>query len=223
MQNKKITKIQKKFLHIANIYCIIIINRYYDLVITSGSDGMIKKISKAGRHVQLIEEIEKYPFITDDELSQKLGVSLPTIRLDRMELNIAEHRERIKNIAKNNVAKVRSIGEGDIVGEIVDIKPGESAVALLLTDESMVFSGSKVIRGSFIYSFAESAAIAVIDARAALIGVANIKYKSPAFLGEKLVAYAQVKSIRADRHIVWVFIKSNGKEMFRGKFLLTSI
>jgi len=184
---------------------------------------MTKKISKAGRHTKLLEEIERYPFITDDELSHKLGVSLPTIRLDRMELNIAEHRERIKNIAKKNVSKVRSIGESDITGELVDINPGENAVALLLTDDGMAFSDSKVIRGSFIYSFAESVAIAVIDARAALIGVANIKYKSPVYLGERLVAYAQVKSVRANKHIVWVFIKSSGKEIFRGKFLLISI
>jgi len=34
-----------------------------------------------------------------------LGVSVPTIRLDRLELGIPELRERIKNVAQKIIAK----------------------------------------------------------------------------------------------------------------------
>ena len=184
---------------------------------------MVQKISKAARHRSLAKKVEDCPFITDEELAREFGVSVPTIRLDRMELNIKEHKERIKELARQSTGKIRSVDESDLVGEIVDIHPGENAIALLVTNEDMVFQKSRVVRGNYIYSFAETSAIAVIDANAALVGVANIKYKRPVYAGAKLVAYVQVREKRQGKTIVWVFIKDNGEEVFRGKFLLASL
>ena len=58
----------------------------------------------------------------------------------------------------------------------------------------MAFERTKIIRGHYIYSLAESLAIAVIDADVALVGVANIKHKTPVYSGNKLLAKAEVKS-----------------------------
>jgi len=60
----------------------------------------------------------------------------------------------------------------------------------------MVFEKTRIVQGHYIYSLAESLAIAVIDAQVALVGVANIKYKVPVYAGSKLVAKAEVKSQR---------------------------
>jgi len=51
---------------------------------------------KKERQAILLEKLEQDPFLTDEELSEMLGVSVPTIRLDRLELGIPELRERIK-------------------------------------------------------------------------------------------------------------------------------
>ncbi|GAE89212.1 transcription factor fapR [Acetivibrio straminisolvens JCM 21531] len=51
---------------------------------------------KKERQAILLEKLEHDPFLTDEELSEMLGVSVPTIRLDRLELGIPELRERIK-------------------------------------------------------------------------------------------------------------------------------
>jgi len=86
---------------------------------------------KKERQAILLEKLEQDPFLTDEELSEMLGVSVPTIRLDRLELGIPELRERIKNVAQKNYSKVKSLQVKDIVGELVDITLGKSGISIL--------------------------------------------------------------------------------------------
>ena len=178
---------------------------------------------KKERQQILSDKIKQDPFLTDEELSELFSVSIPTIRLDRLEMGIPELRERIKNVAENNYGKVKSLQSKEIVGELIDIVLGKTGVSVLETDETMAFEKTKIVRGHFIYSLAESLAIAVIDAHVALVGVANIKYKTPVYSGCKLVAKAEVKHVRGNNYIVWVKIYEKQVEMFRGKFILVSL
>ena len=172
----------------------------------------------------LINIINADPFLTDEELADKLNVSVPTVRLDRLELGIPELRQRIKEMASKNHDKLRSISSEEIIGEIVELNLGENAISVLDTTENMVFSQSKIVRGHYIYSMAESIAIAVIDADVALVGVANIKYKKPVYAGNKLVAKVTIKQKRpGGKYIVWVMIYNKQVEVFRGKFLLVEV
>lgn len=178
---------------------------------------------KKERQAVLLKKLKEDPFLTDEELSDTFGVSVPTIRLDRLELGIPELRERIKNVAEKNYSKVKSIQSGDIVGELVELSLGKSGLSILETNEKMAFEGLKVVQGQYIYSMAESLAIAVIDAHVALVGIANIKYKTPVYAGNKLVARAEVKKAYDNKHIVWVKITEKQVEVFRGKFILVSL
>jgi len=180
-------------------------------------------VSKQERHKRLIQKVKDDPFLKDEELAEYLGVSIQTIRLDRMELGIRELRERIKDVASDNYEKVKSLDSKEIVGELVDLKLGESGISILETNESMTFERNKIIRGHFIYSLAETLAIAVIDAEVALIGVANIKYKNPVIAGVRLIAKAEVKRIKSNSYVVWVKIEEKQMVVFRGKFILVSI
>jgi len=186
---------------------------------------LLNKSSKAKkeRHKRLLDIIKEDPFMTDEDIAEYLEVSVPTVRLDRLELGIPELRQRIREVASLNHQKVKALHADEIVGEIVEIKLGESGVSILDTTEDMVFSQSRIVRGHYIYSLAESLAISVIDAEIALVGVANIKYKIPVYAGSKLVAKATVKKSRNRSYIVWVFIYHKRKEVFRGKFILVSI
>ncbi len=180
-------------------------------------------LNKKERQQILSEKIKNDPFLTDEELSELFNVSVPTIRLDRLEMGFPELRERIRNVAENNYSKVKSLQGGEIVGELIDITLGKYGVAILETEALMAVEKTKIIRGHFIYSLAESLAIAVIDAHVALVGVANIKYKIPVYSGCKLVAKAEVKQVRGSKYIVWVKIYEKQVEMFRGKFILVSL
>ena len=178
---------------------------------------------KKERQNVLVEKIKNDPFLTDEELAEIFSVSIPTIRLDRLELGIPELRERVKNVAEESYAKVRTLHSGEIIGELLDISLGVSGISVLETNDSMAFEKTKIIRGHFIYSLAESLAIAVIDAQVALVGVANIKYKTPVYSGSKLVAKAEVKENRGNNYIDWVKISVRHIEVFRGKFILVSL
>jgi len=178
---------------------------------------------KRERQNVLLGKIKMDPFLTDEELAEFFSVSVPTIRLDRLELGIPELRERIKNVAEQNYSKVKTLQSGEIVGELVDISLNRNGISILETNESMAFERTKIVRGHFIYSLAESLAIAVIDAKVALVGVANIKYKIPVYAGSKLIARAEVRRVKENSYIVWVRIMEKQVEVFRGKFILVSL
>jgi len=179
--------------------------------------------SKKDRQDQLLQKISKEPFLSDEEIAAYLGVSVPTIRLDRTELAIPELRERIRNLAEDKIDMVRTLTSKEIVGEIIDFELGKSAIALLETDIGMTFERTDIIRGHYIYSMAESLAISTIDAQAAIVGVANVKYKIPVRSKQRLIAKAQVRDTEGDRNIVWVKIYIKEDEVFRGKFILVSV
>jgi len=178
---------------------------------------------KKERQDSLRDKIKTNPFLTDEDIAAQLTVSVPTVRLYRLELGIPELRERIKNVAEDNYNKVRSLDSSEIVGELMDIQLGSQGVSVLETTKSMTFEKSKIVRGHFIYSLAESLAIAVIDANVALVGVANIKYKIPVYAGSRLYAKAQVKSNKGNSFIVWVNIMERQTEVFRGEFILVAL
>ena len=89
--------------------------------------------------------------------------------------------------------------------------------------EDMVFEKTKVARGYHVFSQANSLALAVIDAPAAVTGVANIKYKIPIEVGEKLIAKAEIVKRRGNKYFVWVKIKNACQEVFRAKFIMVSL
>ncbi|SNX55569.1 transcription factor FapR [Thermoanaerobacterium sp. RBIITD] len=184
---------------------------------------MATKLNKKERLKQLKIKINENPFSTDDELAELFSVSVQTIRLDRMELGIPELRERIKNVAEENYHKVKAIVGSEIVGELIDLELGKGGISVFEPTSDMAFLKTKIIRGHYIYSQAESLAISVIDADVALIGVANIKYKYPVRIGDRLVAKAEVIRKRGNKYFVWVKIKVKNREVFRGKFILVSL
>lgn len=178
---------------------------------------------KKERQAVLAKKVKEDPFLTDEELADIFGVSVPTIRLDRLELGIPEHRERIKRVAGKNHSKVKALNSREIIGELVDLNLGKNGISVIETTGEMAFERSKTIRGHYIYALAESLAIAVIDAEVALVGVANIKYKIPVYSGSKLVSKAEVVRKKDNKYVVWVKILEKQTEVFRGKFILVSI
>lgn len=183
-----------------------------------------KPHQKRERQARLLEKLREDPFLTDEDIAVYLDVSIPTVRLDRLELGIPELRQRIRDVASANQGKVRSLRSEEIIGELIELQLGQSGISVLDTTDDMVFSHSRIVRGHYIYSMAESLAIAVIDADVALVGVANIKYKLPVQAGARLVAKATVRESReGGRHVVWVLISSRQVEMFRGKFILAEL
>ena len=183
----------------------------------------MKREKKRIRQSLLIDYMKTKPFFTDEDLAKLLNVSIQTIRLDRLELGIPELRERIKQLAEATQKKVKSISSKEVSGELIDLELGKSGISLLNITEDMVFEKSRVAKGEYMFAQANSLALALIDASMAVTGVANMKYKAPVHVGDKLVAKAELKHRRGNKFFVWVKIKNGTKEVFRAKFILVSL
>lgn len=176
------------------------------------------------RNKLITEYLEKDPFVNDEKLAESFGVSINTIRLDRSRLGIKELRERIKERASENIKKVVSLTKKEIIGDIIDITPGEVATAVMQTEDYMAFENSDVVKGYHIYSMAESLALSIVPSKVALVGIANIKYAKKILKGEVIYAKAEVKKKRDTNYIVWVKIYGKDNDVrFKGKFLLKGI
>lgn len=181
-------------------------------------------MTKHERHCTLNAMIKENPFLKDEELAKQLGVSVSTIRIDRAELGIAEYRERVKTAAEDS-----KLQQTSCAGEVIDMELFHSAISVLETDKSMLFPGTDIIKSQHIYALAEELALNVIDARAALVKVANVKYVREVHEGEKLVAHSTVIRKKENdtskentaEYIVHVIIKVKMNEVFRGKFSLS--
>lgn len=132
-----------------------------------------KYIKKSDRHQKLLLAIKTNPFITDEELSDILAVSIPTVRLDRLELSIPEVRKRTKEMAAHFFGVSQSLEAAEIVGELIEIEPGRKGLSILETDYSMCLEKCNIVRGHIIFAQANSLANAVVDAPVALTG--NVK------------------------------------------------
>ena len=171
--------------------------------------------SKKVRQQRLEAALIKNPFLTDAHLAEQFEVSIQTIRLDRLALGIPELRERTRHMAEN--------ASEDIVGELIDLEIGVSGISMMTVNKEMVLQKTGVCRGQYMFAQANSLALAVIDAPAALTGVANVKYKIPVLSGAVLVARAEVLRKQEDKYTIWVKIRNNRKEVFRAKFLIVSL
>ena len=171
-------------------------------------------MSKQQRHEYLLSILKTDPFKKDDELAKSCKVSISTIRNDRAELGIAEYRERVKSAA------VGERGSPAAKAELLGLKLYENGLSVLETDKSMLFEDTNIVKSQCIYALAENLALSVINAKAALVRVANVKYTSQAHEGDKLVAKSTVIRERANEYIVHVVISVDMSEVFRGKFNL---
>ncbi|MGI6066190.1 MAG: transcription factor FapR [Bacillota bacterium] len=181
----------------------------------------VKYKSRAERQEILKNYIGDHPFVTDEELSRYLGVSIPTIRLDRQILGIPEARERVKNMALDALHNPTALAAHEIVGEIIDLELNERGISVLQINENMVLEKTKIARGHHLFAQANSLAVAVIDANVVLTGSARLRYKRPVYLQERITAEATVKARRGTTLLVSVHSKVEEEIVFKAQIVLS--
>lgn len=176
---------------------------------------------KRREHLQAI--LRENPFLPDGKLARHLGVSVQTIRLDRLALGIPDQRTRTKQVAERVYGRVRALGQREIIGELIDVELGKSAISAFETLPDMAFERSGIVRSHYIFAQAESLALCVIDAKNVVTGIANLKFKRSARVGERLIAKAQVIRVKGNKTVVLVETRASDEEVFRGKFLVFAL
>ncbi len=178
------------------------------------------KLNKKDRQQMLQTTIRNTPFITDEELANKFGVSIQTIRLDRLELKIPEVRERIKHVAVQHFDQVKSLSIDEVIGEVIDLQLDQSAISILEFKREHVFSRTKIARGHHLFAQANSLAVAVIDDELALTAKANIRFTRQVKEGERVVAKANVVKKGKFRTTVEVNSYVEKELVFSGDFVM---
>ncbi|ANE48956.1 fatty acid biosynthesis transcriptional regulator [Paenibacillus swuensis] len=175
---------------------------------------------KRQRQQQLSQHIDDNPFITDQELTRKLKVSIQTIRLDRMELGIPEVRERLKLMAERSLDPVKSLPLDEIIGEVIDLQLDQSGISIFEIKAEHVFSRTGIARGHHIFSQANSLAVGIMNAEIALTASADIRFVRSVLLEEKCVAKAYVRSNTgpSGKAKVEVFTYVGEELVFQGTF-----
>ncbi|NLB73624.1 MAG: transcription factor FapR [Firmicutes bacterium] len=184
---------------------------------------MKPRLQKTDRLRRLAQVIEDDPFITDRELAGVFGVSIQTVRLDRLELGIPESRERTRRLAEEATNQVRSVETGEVIGELIHVKLGQEGISVLETDKDMAFRRTSIVRGHHIFAQANSLAVSLVDAEVALTGTAAVKYLRPVKAGERLVAKAEILSRSGRRHVVKVTTKVGHEDVFAGEFTVFAV
>ncbi|UOQ47912.1 transcription factor FapR [Gracilibacillus caseinilyticus] len=178
------------------------------------------KRNKKERQLLLKDTIEEKPFITDEALAKMFEVSIQTIRLDRMELNIPELRERIKSVATNNWNEtVKALPIDEVIGEIIDLELDNRAISILDITAEHVFSRNKIARGHHLFAQANSLAVAVINDELALTANADIKFTRQVVQGERVIAKARVIEVTSsNRTAVEIQSYVDNETVFTGLF-----
>ncbi|MGG1555029.1 MULTISPECIES: transcription factor FapR [Paenibacillus] len=180
----------------------------------------IERLPKRQRQQRLLQAIEANPFMTDEELMRTFGVSIQTVRLDRLELGIPELRERMKHMAVKTYDHVRSLPIDEVIGEVIDLQLDQSGISIFEIKEDHIFSRTKIARGHHIFSQANSLAVAVINDPIALTASADIRFIRSVKLGEKCIAKAYVRSVSKGKARVEVFSYVGDEMVFRGNFVI---
>lgn len=184
---------------------------------------MARRSAKMKRRQALQAYLAEAPFATDEELAQFFACSIQTIRLDRLELGIPEVRERLKAIARDNYAKVRSLHNEEMIGQLLHLELGVKAVSVLEVANGMVSEHSKVCRGCHIFAQANMLTMALLDSEVVLTGSARVRFKRPVFLGEKMVATATWARAKTNKHLIKIVTKVGMEEVFSGKFIMVAL
>jgi acyl-coenzyme A thioesterase PaaI-like protein len=181
----------------------------------------LSKLTKKERQERLLEALNKNPFMTDEGLAELFGVSVQTIRLDRLEKSIPELRERIKSVAEQNYDEVRSLLEDEVIGEMIDLQLDSSAISILDIKEEHVFSRNQIARGHHLFAQANSLAVAVINDELALTASANLRFLRSVKKGERVIAKALVEEKdEDDRTKVKVDSFIGDELVFSGTFMV---
>lgn len=184
---------------------------------------MASRLSKPERHQRLRQLLEDDPFATDTELARMFQVSVQTVRLDRLELGIPEARKRTRRLAEEATGKVTSVLTGEVIGELVHVTLGADGVSMLEPTSDMTFRRTGIVRGHHIFAQANSLAVALVDAKVALTGSANVKFLRPVKRGERLIAKATVTRRVGRRYYVDVVSKVAGEDVFQGEFVVFAV
>ena len=192
------------------------------------AQALRRRSRREERRAQLVRLLEEDPFLTDEELARRLGVSVQTIRLDRHALGIPEMRARVRRVAQGEVDSLRSLVEEDLFGVLEELRLEERGRSHLAVERVHTFRHADIARGHILFAQANSLAVALVDAPLAVTVSSSVRFLRPARVGDHLVAQAEVVLREGPRRRVRVVteaLRPGGvrEVVFSGEFVVQEI
>ncbi|MDI9442331.1 MAG: transcription factor FapR [Firmicutes bacterium] len=181
------------------------------------------KLSRQKRREALQQKLAEDPFLTDHQLAEALGVSVATVRLDRMALAIPELRVRAKTIAASTYSRMKALTGEEIVGDLVELNLGQNGTSVLEVDEQMVFARTGTLRGHFFFAQGNSLALAVVNSEYASTKSSDISFFREVRPGDRVVAKAQVISVENGNYRISVEGRVQDEIVFQGKYFVMAV
>lgn len=175
------------------------------------------------RHLSLKERLKEDPFLTDKQLAEELKVSVATIRLDRMALDIPELRARAKNIASSVYSKLRALQGEEVIGELINLELGRQGTSVLLVTEEMVFERNQILRGHFLFAQGNSLAVAIVNSDLALTKSSQVRFHQPVKSGDRVVAQATTSAVQGSHYTIQVESKVQAEVVFQGEYVVVDM
>lgn len=184
---------------------------------------MANRATKSERQRMLEAMVREDPLLTDQMLARKLGVSVQTIRLDRLELGLPEMRARARQVVERVQGRVKALGPTEVAGDLIDLELGVGGISILETTHEMAFERTGIVRGHHLFAQGNSLAVAVIDAEVALTGSARIRFHRPVRVGDRVVAKATVKRSVGNKSLVRVESRVEGERVFSASLTIFAL
>ena len=175
-------------------------------------------LSREERHQQLLRFLTEDPLQTDEVLANRLGVSVPTVRLDRMALGVPALRRRSQQLAEQMLQGPPLRDEINSLGELVALERGSSARAQMTITPPMAVGVAGAVPTYFLLAHAERLVYTVAGGEVVLTGLVNAKCYRPVRDGELLESHAQVIRRHHGRVVVLVEMTSSQIRVFRAKY-----
>ncbi len=175
--------------------------------------GTTSATRRQRRRSALREALAVDPLLTDAALALRFQVSVPTVRLDRLALGIPEVRRRVRAMAERGLSRP---GGSVVRGDVVDLEPGQSAVAVL---------EPRGYQDPDWFADAQALALAASGVSAAAVDLVQVRFRRVE-LTQPLVAKAEVLRRRREpaggreRRVVLVQIRVGEQVVVRAKFVV---
>ena len=106
-------------------------------------------------------------------------------------------------------------------GTPVALADGEARLELELVEE-MRADAHGLVHGGFLFSLADHAAMLAVNHPNVVLGSAEVKFLSPAVVGDTVVATARLDRVEGKKQIVAVDVRRGGTVVFEGEFVCFS-
>lgn len=180
-------------------------------------------MSREERHQLLLRYLTEDPLQTDEVLADRLGVSVPTVRLDRLTLGVPALHRRSQQLAQRVVGNSPSRATITAPGELLALERGVMAQGQWVVGEEMATAIGGGIPVYLLLAHAERLIYGIAGGEIVLIGLVNAKCYRPVRAGEQLESSARVIRRKGGRVVTLIEMSCGRQPVFRAKYVFYAV